>query len=103
MCHLTASSLVSSLFQVTLLSCLNHYMSANMVSDVHCPKCSTVGEKVVKRTCLKKLSIGRLPECLLIHINRAEWSTGSMVTRNSTPVCFARTLDVSRFVSNSQR
>ncbi|XP_001508127.1 ubiquitin carboxyl-terminal hydrolase 30 isoform X1 [Ornithorhynchus anatinus] len=68
---------------VTLDHCLHHFISSESVRDVVCDNCTKIeaegtlnGEMVENQrtTFVKQLKLGKLPQCLCIHLQRLSWS-----------------------------
>ncbi|XP_007437499.1 ubiquitin carboxyl-terminal hydrolase 30 [Python bivittatus] len=77
---------------LTLDHCLRHFISSESVKDVVCDNCtkiqaegtegSQIGEHQ-RTTFVKQLKLGKLPQCLCIHLQRLSWSShGSPLKRN---------------------
>ncbi|XP_004691014.1 PREDICTED: ubiquitin carboxyl-terminal hydrolase 30 isoform X2 [Condylura cristata] len=69
---------------LTLDHCLHHFISSESVRDVVCDNCTKIeaggtlsGEKVERQrtTFVKQLKLGKLPQCLCIHLQRLSWSS----------------------------
>lgn len=69
---------------MTLDHCLHHFISSESVRDVVCDNCTRIeakgtldGEKVEhqRTTFVKQLKLGKLPQCLCIHLQRLSWSS----------------------------
>ncbi|XP_063310751.1 ubiquitin carboxyl-terminal hydrolase 30 isoform X1 [Pelobates fuscus] len=76
---------------ITLDHCLQHFISTELVKDVVCEFCTKIqanerhnGQLVENRkTFVKQLQLGKLPQCLCIHLQRLSWSNqGSPLKRN---------------------
>ncbi|XP_075686554.1 ubiquitin carboxyl-terminal hydrolase 30 isoform X2 [Rhinoderma darwinii] len=77
---------------MTLDNCLQHFISTESVKDVVCDNCTKIqaqegpnGKSVEdqKTTFVKQLKLGKLPQCLCIHLQRLSWSNqGSPLKRN---------------------
>ncbi|XP_074062191.1 ubiquitin carboxyl-terminal hydrolase 30 isoform X3 [Macrotis lagotis] len=67
---------------LTLDHCLHHFISSESVRDVVCDNCTKIeaegtmnGEVEHQRTTfVKQLKLGKLPQCLCIHLQRLSWS-----------------------------
>ncbi|XP_056677586.1 ubiquitin carboxyl-terminal hydrolase 30 isoform X2 [Monodelphis domestica] len=68
---------------LTLDHCLHHFISSESVRDVVCDNCTkieaegTLNGEVVEHqrtTFVKQLKLGKLPQCLCIHLQRLSWS-----------------------------
>ncbi|KAF5929194.1 hypothetical protein HPG69_019215 [Diceros bicornis minor] len=69
---------------LTLDHCLHHFISSESVRDVVCDNCTKIeakgtlnAEKVERQrtTFVKQLKLGKLPQCLCIHLQRLSWSS----------------------------
>ncbi|KAF6083481.1 ubiquitin specific peptidase 30 [Phyllostomus discolor] len=69
---------------LTLDHCLHHFVSSESVRDVVCDNCTKNeakgtlnGGKVEhqRTTFVKQLKLGKLPQCLCIHLQRLSWSS----------------------------
>ncbi|XP_030075103.1 ubiquitin carboxyl-terminal hydrolase 30 [Microcaecilia unicolor] len=68
---------------MTLDQCLQHFISSESVKDVVCENCTkiqaddTLTGKCIKNqktTFVRQLKLGKLPQCLCIHLQRLSWS-----------------------------
>ncbi|XP_069475552.1 ubiquitin carboxyl-terminal hydrolase 30 isoform X2 [Ambystoma mexicanum] len=71
---------------LTLDHCLQHFISSESVKDVVCENCTnvckiqaddTINDQSIehqKTTFVKQLKLGKLPQCLCIHLQRMSWS-----------------------------
>ncbi|XP_053136060.1 ubiquitin carboxyl-terminal hydrolase 30 isoform X2 [Hemicordylus capensis] len=77
---------------LTLDHCLHHFISSESVKDVVCDNCTKIqaegtasGQTVENQrtTFVKQLKLGKLPQCLCIHLQRLSWSSqGTPLKRN---------------------
>ncbi|KAG8455706.1 hypothetical protein GDO86_001772 [Hymenochirus boettgeri] len=77
---------------LTLDLCLQHFISRESVKDVVCDNCTKMQTEQIpnrdfiqnkKTTFVKQLKLGKLPQCLCIHLQRLSWSNlGSPLKRN---------------------
>ena len=99
----TVSLSLSSSFQfcsITLEALIRDFMCSEVLESFQCSGCGEVnGEKT---SLLKKLSIGKLPQCLCFHINRTYWQNGSAY-KNNTFVTFSECLDIKPYCYNSSK
>jgi len=90
---------------LTLDHLLKRFVMSESVDDVVCDKCCQPTPDGLSRktsSFVKKLTIGKLPRCLCIHIQRTVWvSTGVPVKRFDT-VTFPELLDLSPYVYHKQ-
>ena len=74
-------------------------MYTELVHNVECQSCTEVSQnsavKPLKRSFEKKSKIGRLPECLVLHIQRTMWLLDGSITKNPAHLSFPMTLDMS--------
>ncbi|NXQ08374.1 UBP30 hydrolase, partial [Vidua macroura] len=68
---------------MTLDHCLHHFISSETVKDVVCDNCTKIqaegilnGQSIENQrtTFVKQLKLGKLPQCLCIHLQRLSWS-----------------------------
>ncbi|XP_019394379.1 PREDICTED: ubiquitin carboxyl-terminal hydrolase 30 [Crocodylus porosus] len=68
---------------LTLDHCLHHFISSESVRDVVCDNCTKIQAEGIrngqtienqKTTFVKQLKLGKLPQCLCIHLQRLSWS-----------------------------
>ncbi|KFQ28312.1 Ubiquitin carboxyl-terminal hydrolase 30, partial [Merops nubicus] len=68
---------------MTLDHCLHHFISSESVKDVVCDNCTKIqaegtlnGQSIENQrtTFAKQLKLGKLPQCLCIHLQRLSWS-----------------------------
>ncbi|NXG77426.1 UBP30 hydrolase, partial [Baryphthengus martii] len=68
---------------MTLDHCLHHFISSESVKDVVCDNCTKIQAEVTvngqsienqRTTFVKQLKLGKLPQCLCIHLQRLSWS-----------------------------
>ncbi|KAJ8312104.1 hypothetical protein KUTeg_009477 [Tegillarca granosa] len=88
-----------------LESLLQHYISAETVQNVECLGCSKVSQSSKKRplprrTFKKKLTIGKLPHCLCIHIQRKQWMPDGMPIKRHEHIKFPEILNLDNYVYN---
>ncbi|XP_062589827.1 ubiquitin carboxyl-terminal hydrolase 30-like [Saccostrea cucullata] len=89
----------------SLETLLYHYISADTVNNVECIGCSKIKHRppgckapLKKTTFKKKLTIGKLPQCLAIHIQRCQWMDNGMPIKRREFVSYPDILDMSEFV-----
>uniref|UniRef100_UPI00398ECFCB ubiquitin carboxyl-terminal hydrolase 30-like isoform X5 n=1 Tax=Pristiophorus japonicus TaxID=55135 RepID=UPI00398ECFCB len=97
---------------VTLDLCLQHFISSESIKDVVCENCSKAGETLngqtagnQRTTFIKQLKIGKLPQCLCIHLQRLSWSNQGTPLKRNEHVQFSEllSLDTYKYRSPSQR
>nr|XP_056715164.1 ubiquitin carboxyl-terminal hydrolase 30 [Euleptes europaea] len=84
---------------MTLDCCLHHFISSESVKDVVCNNCTKVqaqGSGQVtenqRTTFVKQLKLGKLPQCLCIHLQRLSWSSHGMPLKRNEHVQFSEFL-----------
>ncbi|GAB1608180.1 ubiquitin carboxyl-terminal hydrolase 30-like [Argonauta hians] len=82
---------------------LQKFITSETVFNVDCPGCThssqTKGHnKVIQSTFLKKLSIGRLPHCLCLHIPRTHWLNNNVPVKRFERISFPETLQMDEFI-----
>ncbi|CAG0882000.1 unnamed protein product [Darwinula stevensoni] len=79
---------------------LSLYLSSEILIDVTCDRCSTRAGDTdpVKRQFLKKLSIGKLPQCLCLHIQRSVWCSSGAAWKRDTQVQFPLLFSMEKFL-----
>ncbi|XP_061189736.1 ubiquitin carboxyl-terminal hydrolase 30-like [Saccostrea echinata] len=89
----------------SLNSLLHHYISADTVNNVECIGCSKIKNRpagckapLKRSTFKKKLTIGKLPQCLAIHIQRCQWMDNGMPVKRHELISYPDILDMSEFV-----
>ncbi|GCB80352.1 hypothetical protein scyTo_0018086, partial [Scyliorhinus torazame] len=97
---------------VTLDLCLQHFISSESIKDVVCENCTKEGETLngqtaenQRTTFIKQLKIGKLPQCLCIHLQRLSWSNCGTPLKRNEHVQFSEllSLDTYKYRSPSQR
>ncbi|XP_069788803.1 ubiquitin carboxyl-terminal hydrolase 30-like isoform X2 [Narcine bancroftii] len=92
--------------------CLQHFISSETIQDVVCENCTKAGEKQngqttenQRTTFIKQLKIGKLPQCLCIHLQRLSWSNQGTPLKRNEHVQFSEflSLDAYKYRSPSQR
>ncbi|KAK4011681.1 Ubiquitin carboxyl-terminal hydrolase 30 [Daphnia magna] len=74
---------------------LKQFLAAETVGEVQCDSCSLKNGKSVF---LKQLSLGKLPQCLCLHIQRCDWTNAGQLTKRQDLVRFSEELNVGNFV-----
>ncbi|XP_057380249.1 ubiquitin carboxyl-terminal hydrolase 30 homolog [Daphnia carinata] len=74
---------------------LKQFLAAETVGEVQCDSCSLKNGKSVF---LKQLSLGKLPQCLCLHIQRCDWTITGQLTKRQDLVKFNEELNVGKFV-----
>lgn len=91
---------------MTLDNCLQHFISTESVKDVVCENCTKIqaqegpnGQLVEdqKTTFVKQLKLGKLPQCLCIHLQRLSWSNQGSPLKRNEHVQFSEFLAMDRY------
>ncbi|XP_053558105.1 ubiquitin carboxyl-terminal hydrolase 30 isoform X2 [Bombina bombina] len=90
---------------MTLEQCLQHFISTETVRDVVCENCTKMqaiapnGQIVEnqKTTFVKQLKLGKLPQCLCIHLQRLSWSNQGSPLKRNEHVQFSEFLVLDRY------
>nr|5OHK_A Chain A, Ubiquitin carboxyl-terminal hydrolase 30 [Homo sapiens] len=95
---------------LTLDHCLHHFISSESVRDVVCDNCTKIeakgtlnGEKVEhqRTTFVKQLKLGKLPQCLCIHLQRLSWSSHGTPLKRHEHVQFNEDLSMDEYKYHS--
>lgn len=85
---------------------LKKFVSEEIVNEVTCPGCSKTkvnklsAASQVKSSCLKKLTLGKLPKSLCIHLQRKQWTNTGMPYKKYEFVEFPEVLHMGDYVYN---
>ncbi|KAG9339555.1 hypothetical protein JZ751_023446 [Albula glossodonta] len=88
---------------VTLDHCLQHFISSETIKEVECENCTKIqaggipnGQVVESQrtTFIKQLKLGKLPQCLCIHLQRLTWSNEGTPIKRQEHVQFAEYLSM---------
>lgn len=89
----------------SLETLLYHYISVDTVSNVDCVGCSKLKQRpagckmpLKKTTFKKKMTIGKLPQSLVFHIQRCQWLNDGSACKRQDFVSFPEILDMSNYV-----
>ncbi|XP_051515418.1 ubiquitin carboxyl-terminal hydrolase 30 isoform X1 [Myxocyprinus asiaticus] len=91
---------------VTLDQCLQHFISSETIKEVECGNCTKqqAGELVNEQdlesqrtTFVKQLKLGKLPQCLCIHLQRLTWSKEGTPIKRQEHVQFTEYLSMDRY------
>ncbi|NWI85704.1 UBP30 hydrolase, partial [Pitta sordida] len=86
---------------MTLDHCLHHFISSESVKDVVCDNCTKIqAERILngqsienqRTTFVKQLKLGKLPQCLCIHLQRLSWSSQGTPLKRHEHVQFSEFL-----------
>ncbi|XP_066546486.1 ubiquitin carboxyl-terminal hydrolase 30 isoform X2 [Amia ocellicauda] len=88
---------------VTLDQCLLHFISSEAIKEVECENCTKIqaggvlnGQVVESQrtTFIKQLKLGKLPQCLCIHLQRLTWSNQGTPIKRQEHVQFSEFLSM---------
>uniref|UniRef100_A0A4W4H0P4 Ubiquitin carboxyl-terminal hydrolase n=1 Tax=Electrophorus electricus TaxID=8005 RepID=A0A4W4H0P4_ELEEL len=88
---------------VTLDHCLQHFISSETIKEVECENCTKkqTGDLVKgqllesqRTTFIKQLKLGKLPQCLCIHLQRLTWSPEGAPIKRQEHVQFSEYLSM---------
>uniref|UniRef100_A0A8B9JVU1 Ubiquitin carboxyl-terminal hydrolase n=1 Tax=Astyanax mexicanus TaxID=7994 RepID=A0A8B9JVU1_ASTMX len=89
---------------VTLDQCLQHFISSETIKEVECENCTKTqtgelvnGQESQRTTFIKQLKLGKLPQCLCIHLQRLTWSTEGTPIKRQEHVQFSEYLSMDRY------
>ncbi|MGH0185810.1 UNVERIFIED_CONTAM: hypothetical protein FKN15_018911 [Acipenser sinensis] len=91
---------------VTLDHCLQHFISSETIKDVECENCTKIhaggvlnGQVVESQrtTFIKQLKLGKLPQCLCIHLQRLTWSSQGTPIKRQEHVHFTEFLSMDSY------
>ncbi|MBN3316684.1 UBP30 hydrolase, partial [Atractosteus spatula] len=88
---------------ITLDHCLQHFISSETIKEVECENCTKIqaggllnGQLMENQrtTFIKQLKLGKLPQCLCIHLQRLTWSHQGRPLKRQEHVQFAEFLSL---------
>ncbi|XP_066510732.1 ubiquitin carboxyl-terminal hydrolase 30-like isoform X2 [Hoplias malabaricus] len=91
---------------VTLDQCLQHFISSETIKEVECENCTKTqaGDLVngqipesQRTTFIKQLKLGKLPQCLCIHLQRLTWSPEGSPIKRQEHVQFSEYLSMDHY------
>ncbi|XP_068095620.1 ubiquitin carboxyl-terminal hydrolase 30 isoform X2 [Hyperolius riggenbachi] len=91
---------------LTLDHCLQHFISTESVKDVVCENCTKIqaqegpNSQLIedqKTTFVKQLKLGKLPQCLCIHLQRLSWSNEGSPLKHNEHVQFSEFLALDKY------
>ncbi|XP_011614036.2 ubiquitin carboxyl-terminal hydrolase 30 isoform X2 [Takifugu rubripes] len=94
---------------VSLDHCLQHFISSETIKEVDCDNCTKLHQETTvnetspgnqRSTFVKQLKLGKLPQCLCIHLQRLTWSSEGTLKRQEH-VQFTEYLSMDRYKHNS--
>uniref|UniRef100_A0A3Q2PK41 Ubiquitin carboxyl-terminal hydrolase n=1 Tax=Fundulus heteroclitus TaxID=8078 RepID=A0A3Q2PK41_FUNHE len=95
---------------LSLDQCLQHFISSETIKEVECENCTKLQQSTTRNgqvlesqrtTFVKQLKLGKLPQCLCIHLQRLTWSSEGTPIKRQEHVQFAEYLSMDRYKHNS--
>ncbi|KAG7251483.1 hypothetical protein CRUP_002623, partial [Coryphaenoides rupestris] len=95
---------------VSLDQCLQHFISSETIKEVECENCTKLqgGSRDKghflenqRTTFIKQLKLGKLPQCLCIHLQRLTWSNEGTPMKRQEHVYFTEFLSMDRYKHNA--
>ncbi|XP_028400380.1 ubiquitin carboxyl-terminal hydrolase 30-like [Dendronephthya gigantea] len=87
----------------TLEGLIRNFMCTEMLESSECSACGAGNGANEKTRLLKKLYIGKMPQCLCFHINRTYWQNNGVPYKNDTFVQFSETLNIEQYLYKHMR
>ncbi|CAG5118225.1 unnamed protein product [Candidula unifasciata] len=89
---------------LSLDNLLSQFISPEVVQMVECGECAKIAKtETVKSNFRKKVSIGKLPQVLCIHLPRTQWLDNGAPVKRFDHVSFPETLHMDQFLYCRQR
>lgn len=91
---------------VSLDQCLQHFISSETIKEVECENCTKLQQGTIvnkqalesqRTTFVKQLKLGKLPQCLCIHLQRLTWSSEGTPIKRQEHVQFTEYLSMDRY------
>ncbi|XP_028270486.1 ubiquitin carboxyl-terminal hydrolase 30 isoform X2 [Parambassis ranga] len=91
---------------ISLDQCLQHFISSETIKEVECENCTklqqgtTMNGQILesqRTTFVKQLKLGKLPQCLCIHLQRLTWSSEGTPIKRQEHVQFTEYLSMDRY------
>ncbi|XP_061585114.1 ubiquitin carboxyl-terminal hydrolase 30 isoform X2 [Cololabis saira] len=95
---------------ISLDQCLQHFISSETIKEVECGNCTKHHQSIAingqalesqRTTFVKQLKLGKLPQCLCIHLQRLTWSSEGTPIKRQEHVQFSEYLSMDRYKHNS--
>ncbi|KAM4577249.1 ubiquitin carboxyl-terminal hydrolase 30 isoform 2-T2 [Odontesthes bonariensis] len=95
---------------ISLDQCLQHFISSETIKEVECENCTKLQQSTIingqvlesqRTTFVKQLKLGKLPQCLCIHLQRLTWSSEGTPIKRQEHVQFTEYLSMDRYKHNS--
>ncbi|XP_071338997.1 ubiquitin carboxyl-terminal hydrolase 30 isoform X2 [Trachinotus anak] len=94
---------------ISLDQCLQHFISSETIKEVECENCTKLQQETIvngqvlesqRTTFVKQLKLGKLPQCLCIHLQRLTWSSEGTPIKRQEHVQFTEYLSMDRYKHN---
>ncbi|XP_040052625.1 ubiquitin carboxyl-terminal hydrolase 30 isoform X2 [Gasterosteus aculeatus] len=91
---------------ISLDQCLQHFISSETIKEVECGNCTKLQQgnalngqvlQSQRTTFIKQLKLGKLPQCLCIHLQRLTWSSEGTPIKRQEHVQFTEHLSMDRY------
>ncbi|KAJ3603926.1 hypothetical protein NHX12_028667 [Muraenolepis orangiensis] len=91
---------------VSLDQCLQHFISSETIKEVECENCTKLQHgsganrhflENQRTTFIKQLKLGKLPQCLCVHLQRLTWSHEGTPIKRQEHVHFTEFLSMDRY------
>ncbi|XP_010894675.1 ubiquitin carboxyl-terminal hydrolase 30 isoform X2 [Esox lucius] len=91
---------------VSLDQCLQHFISSETIKEVECDNCTKLQQGALvngrvlesqRTTFIKQLKLGKLPQCLCIHLQRLTWSNEGTPIKRQEHVQISEYLSMDRY------
>ncbi|XP_061762524.1 ubiquitin carboxyl-terminal hydrolase 30 isoform X1 [Nerophis ophidion] len=91
---------------ISLDQCLQHFISSETIKEVECENCTKLQHGTMFRgqvaesqrtTFVKQLKLGKLPQCLCVHLQRLTWSGEGTPIKRQEHVQFSEYLSMDRY------
>ncbi|KAM8885248.1 ubiquitin carboxyl-terminal hydrolase 30 isoform 3-T3 [Spinachia spinachia] len=95
---------------ISLDQCLQHFISSETIKEVECGNCTKLQQgnalngqvlQSQRTTFIKQLKLGKLPQCLCIHLQRLTWSSEGTPIKRQEHVQFTEHLSMDRYKHNA--
>lgn len=91
---------------ISLDHCLQHFISSETIKEVECENCTKLQQGALvnghvlesqRTTFIKQLKLGKLPQCLCIHLQRLTWSNEGTPIKRQEHVQISEYLSMDRY------
>ncbi|XP_020791152.1 ubiquitin carboxyl-terminal hydrolase 30 isoform X1 [Boleophthalmus pectinirostris] len=94
---------------VSLDQCLQHFISSETIKEVECENCTKLQQGTLevlhsqRTTFVKQLKLGKLPQCLCIHLQRLTWSNEGSPIKRQEHVQFSEFLSMDHYKHSTSK